>query len=357
MKNQDVKLENQEVDYKPVPLTDQQQKVYDEILSYADVENRFKSPLKLVVLLVTPEMAKKFLKRNRVNRSLSKQNIQKAVLAMKTGEWDENTGDVIKFNINGDLIDGQHRLHAVIELGIAVPMTFMFNCSKDALFKIDTGKKRSISDILSMNNIKYYTEIPAIILFEQVIRFTKGSSKGAQSYRSPDPRLSRSNVHVLEETLKRKEWYYLLMVKGNRYREAMRDCLPKSFLAKFYNIFVQIDKDHADRFFDALCYQKNVYGGHPCLTLRELYIENYKSTFKKLATREKEACMILAWNAFINGEDIWNFDKLNLDKFPTVFGIKNFKRYEGIPESMKEEYNAIKHEMGKKKDRDKKKVA
>lgn len=62
---------------------------------------------------ITPRIAKTMLSHNTGNRPLRKAVVQRYATDMENGDWQDN-GDPIRFDTNGRLIDGQHRLEAVI---------------------------------------------------------------------------------------------------------------------------------------------------------------------------------------------------------------------------------------------------
>lgn len=64
---------------------------------------------------ITPELAADLLSRNMKNRPVSQQRVRKYMAAMVAGKWLLN-GEAIKISIDGRLIDGQHRLKAIIQL-------------------------------------------------------------------------------------------------------------------------------------------------------------------------------------------------------------------------------------------------
>mgnify|MGYP000517583782 CR=1 FL=1 len=77
------------------------------------------NPKKLTaaVELITPQMACEMLKKQRNVRVLKRKEVERYVRALKRG-WKLN-GETIKFDKDGYLIDGQHRLTACAESGIA----------------------------------------------------------------------------------------------------------------------------------------------------------------------------------------------------------------------------------------------
>lgn len=68
------------------------------------------------ILTVTPEMAAKLLEHNKWNRPLNDLHVHRIKNQILKGKWQFN-GDTIKVSADGDVLDGQHRLWAVISQG------------------------------------------------------------------------------------------------------------------------------------------------------------------------------------------------------------------------------------------------
>jgi hypothetical protein len=64
-------------------------------------------------------------------------------------EWQVN-GDSIRFDSDGRLRDGQHRLQMVAQTGIAIDVVVVRGIEPGSFVTIDTGKKRSLSDVLAI---------------------------------------------------------------------------------------------------------------------------------------------------------------------------------------------------------------
>lgn len=99
---------------------------------------------------VTPETAETILANN-PNRKMKKRHTEKLAFAMNEGQW-KHTGDTIKIDYDGNLRDGQHRLYAIIETGVARNLLVVRGIEPGAQLPMDTGSKRSFANNLS---IKY----------------------------------------------------------------------------------------------------------------------------------------------------------------------------------------------------------
>src|SRR5690606_33959034 len=86
---------------------------------------------------------------NRRNRPIRRTWVQTLAGAMERGEWREN-GDTLKFAHNGTLLDGQHRLAAIVLSGRPQWMLIARNVPDDAFSTIDRGSRRTAADALAL---------------------------------------------------------------------------------------------------------------------------------------------------------------------------------------------------------------
>lgn len=100
---------------------------------------------------ITPDLASRYLMFNNGNRTIRKRLVEKYASDMKSGKW-QITHQGIAFNIKGDLLDGQHRLSAIIQSGEAVPMMVSRGIDQEKItgYMVDQGTQRDASDILSL---------------------------------------------------------------------------------------------------------------------------------------------------------------------------------------------------------------
>ncbi len=118
---------------------------------------------------VTPEWAKQVIDKHDVNitdgkfsqRNINDKVVDKYSSDMKAGNWGL-TGQGITFDKEGNLLDGQHRLYAVIKSGVTVTMLVLWDV-EDKINSIvrtidlfDVGKKRTLAGQLSIDGVRYY---------------------------------------------------------------------------------------------------------------------------------------------------------------------------------------------------------
>jgi hypothetical protein len=104
------------------------------------------SQFQTVIGLVTPELANELLKLNMENnRNVGLSLVTKYAREMSEGQW--ILSDPIKFSSEGELIDGQHRLNAVVKSGTSQLFVFILGYPKDSAEVLDQGKIRTAKDI------------------------------------------------------------------------------------------------------------------------------------------------------------------------------------------------------------------
>lgn len=106
--------------------------------------------MNIIQKTITPDVAKEMLSHNCKNRRIRALTVSKYADDMKNGKWTE-TPDAICFDANGTLLNGQHRLNAVIQANIPVVMTIAYGVQADAV--IDKGISRDTSDSLYMRGL------------------------------------------------------------------------------------------------------------------------------------------------------------------------------------------------------------
>lgn len=98
---------------------------------------------------ITPALARQWLERNTNNRHLAPSVVASLVGAFSRGEY-RITHQGIAFDVDGVLLDGQHRLTAIAQMppDFHVNMFVAKNVPREAFKAIDIGKTRSHADVL-----------------------------------------------------------------------------------------------------------------------------------------------------------------------------------------------------------------
>jgi hypothetical protein len=111
---------------------------------------------------IGPERAAEMLAANTSNRPLSKATVRSFAEAMRRGDW-LVTHQGIAFDTRGVLVDGQHRLAAIIEADLPVEMTVFTEVEPDTFDVLDTGKRRNAADVLAIEGEKSTVLLAAMV--------------------------------------------------------------------------------------------------------------------------------------------------------------------------------------------------
>ncbi len=95
--------------------------------------------------VITPEAARKLLQYNTSNRPIRQQHVANLAKDMKEGRW-QVTHQGVAVALDGTLLDGQHRLHAVMESGRTVTMMVARGVDPDTYKVMDINKIRTHYD-------------------------------------------------------------------------------------------------------------------------------------------------------------------------------------------------------------------
>ena len=106
---------------------------------------------KVEIKIITPEFAERLLERNSSNRVLRKNHVNSLARDMKNGAWRLNN-DAITIAADGTLLNGQHRLNAIIKAEKPIKMLVAEGFSTDTYKVLDGGAKRSVADQLNITN-------------------------------------------------------------------------------------------------------------------------------------------------------------------------------------------------------------
>lgn len=110
-------------------------------MSMAGTEDR------TVTMTVTPETARRWLGQNTAsNRNISKRTVEAYAREMTAGNW-KLTHQGIAFNQSGELVDGQHRLHAIVLANVPVTFKVTTGLALEYNSPIDFGYGRSAAHI------------------------------------------------------------------------------------------------------------------------------------------------------------------------------------------------------------------
>lgn len=110
--------------------------------------------------MISPAQAKEYLERTIPNRRLNDGTVTRYADDMREGRWNNN-GQPLIFNEAGELLDGQHRLRAVIVAGKTLPFMVVRGVPSVAMETLDSGRSRSLTDVLTLKGYKNVANVSA----------------------------------------------------------------------------------------------------------------------------------------------------------------------------------------------------
>jgi hypothetical protein len=111
---------------------------------------------------MTPDWALQILEQNTHNRSSRPTLVAQIANDICAGRW-LLTPQTCSIATDGTLLDGQHRLMAIVKSGQTVPLMLATECPPEVFTAIDTGVSRTAGDLLRIEGIANYNNIAALI--------------------------------------------------------------------------------------------------------------------------------------------------------------------------------------------------
>jgi hypothetical protein len=120
--------------------------------------------------LITPEIAARILATVNVgNRPIAQHIVRSYAAEMSSGNWMESHQGPA-FDEDGNLLDGQHRLAAIVESGHSVFMNVTYNVPRASFDVLDIGYKRTAAHVITGANAtvqaaacRYLTDPPRLV--------------------------------------------------------------------------------------------------------------------------------------------------------------------------------------------------
>lgn len=273
-------------------------------------------------VLITPEIAKELLKTNHNNRACREYVVEKYKNAILNDEWQFN-GETIKLSKSGVLLDGQHRLHAIVEANKPVKMLLARNLDDNVFNTIDVGFSRHPGDILTVHtqgqcknpkNIASALKLINSFVYSEhpQKRYEYVLNKKRELDISPSRLVSLYDVY----TDITDNYYFILKLKDAWQFTTL------SVAIGMYTIMKRIDLCEADRFWLSLNSMSNLSNDNPINVLHK-YLVSYAINHggKKPPRYNIVALICETWNAFLDNKTLSKRNlaqrkKLSYLKFP-----------------------------------------
>lgn len=238
---------------------------------------------------ITPELARKLMGDLAENqRRIREVKVQQYARDMLAGDWPV-TGDTIKVDTNGKLIDGQHRVAAVALANIAVEMFVAYDVDPAVMPMLDTGLGRKFGDVLHIDGTPQRLLTGAIVRY--ICSWEAGNRMGTTGYGRPAPTHSEMLARFKQDA-------DLFSAASQRGGDVQRSKLtPGGPAGTAFFLFMKASDpgtDYAHRFFDSFLIGANLELGDPILALRNRVT---RARTERLKSAEYLALYVRTWNA------------------------------------------------------------
>lgn len=242
------------------------------------------------VVEVTPALAEKWLaESNTHNRKTRPRTVDSYATDMVNGDWCDD-GTPIQFSRNGTVLNGQHRLRAVVKSGVTLRVLVVSNLPEEVQESMDTGIPRSFADVLTLRGEKdahnLATAVRRVHLWEAGVR--------------TDNRMPVSTRQLLKTLDRYPDLRESMLIarRGNA-----KTGIPAAWLALAHWMFRRIDEEDAEFFFARLADGLYLGPNDSIYALRQT-AERARKDYRRTPPHVLLAYVIKAWNAYRDGRPV-----------------------------------------------------
>jgi hypothetical protein len=237
---------------------------------------------------------------------------------MLRGEWDQFTHQAIGLDVEGDLVDGQHRLAAIVLAGevkpdIRIPMPITYDLPVGSFDRIDLGLKRSLGDVLAMHGFTDVNHIGAVLRWVALYDTLIG-----------DPPVPYDLSTWKHFGLSGEQALHMLRDEptvpensraGVRFRKIM---LPSAAGTAIHLLKRYWRADLVDGFVDRLYSGYDLAPRSALGALRDAYVTQASNRKYKRTTVEQLALWIKGWNLHLTGKERSLLTWRSHEEFPLI---------------------------------------
>ncbi len=251
------------------------------------------SKISVSVEWILPELAELYLGANRNNRNQRDRVIKAYARDLQGGAWGF-TGDPIRFDWNGRLIDGQHRLEACVSSGKGVLTLVVRGLDPEVQKLIDTNARRTASDALKFAGVAAQQKDIAA-----VARISASYERGELKTALDNIRVQLTNSEVIRWYEENPDVEQALSLAS---RTTRGTGVPVAALGFALLTLLRIDSDAAVEFVTSTAEYRTDGSGDP----RKALLDAVASIRKSRAPRPAESLSIIfrAWNKWRADEEV-----------------------------------------------------
>jgi hypothetical protein len=235
---------------------------------------------------ITLEVAEVVWERRNTNRSLRLSHLNKIKRSLEKERWEIN-GEPLIFDPWGHLIEGQHRIKAVLETGITLWSLVVVGIDREGFKTMGQGARRNAGDILGIRGIKNSRTLAAALRW--VYRYHNDLMM------NPHPNITDDE---LADTLPDHPEIVESIPFGTRCHAVAAPglCTALHYLCR------KRDLGLANHFFWAFGTGENLSKGDPILVLRDRILKGQGKKVRQYILRDEQKAPIIikTWNILRN---------------------------------------------------------
>lgn len=243
------------------------------------------------VEVITPTVAKAWLDGQVNIRKVQPATYKSYASDISAGRW-VVTGDSIKFDTDGQLIDGFHRLSGVIEAGKPIESVVVRGLQPEVIHKTDKGLRRSMISTLTSLGVERASNVGPVA--RSILIWQRNDAIEGH----PSNKFLVPESDVVEFATANADELLDCVREASQIRYHTGATLTS--LAAFIFLARQVDRTDADYFFEALRLGAGLPADSPILALR-----NWMSNRKQVNRTSQEMwahAYTKSWNRFRAGE-------------------------------------------------------
>ena len=234
--------------------------------------------MKTVIETISPKRAKELLDHNTDNRTIRLSAVSEYAHQMRNGHW-LLTHQGIAIAPNGRILDGQHRLMAIVESGCHIKTSVSYDVDPESYRHMDDGIKRTVADRLALMGDKESNRIAVAV----VTAYLKSTASLATS----NNRVNADQVD--DEFLDKTEAYVEVTELARQYHRRAK--IGKSSILAAFVTYLHHSHDLGRRFVEQYFLGEGLSVGNPAYTLREATLAGRLTTEHDQYWKASAACI------------------------------------------------------------------
>jgi hypothetical protein len=247
---------------------------------------------------------------DRRNRKVTIPRVTRMARDMTNDAW-RFTGDPIKLDQSGFVIDGQHRLLAIFASGVKQPMAILYGADEATQLVVDTGRPRSANDQLTIRGTRHARYVSAAA--SMLLRWRAGQILNSM--------FQPTVTEITEFVEGQSKLFNDAAVVTLRLNHHIKYAPVGALIAVYYQATELVEVEKRDYFFERLTRGDELTVNDPVLTLRNTLLRYTPDRPVPFRMTGRLWQCVHAWNKWRDGEKIQLLrvpSTLTSDSFPKM---------------------------------------